>query len=44
MDERTLPVSETQVTLAMDYGQLCLDGGLGDPDTEFALLERAQAD
>jgi hypothetical protein len=44
MDERTLPVSETQVTVAMDYGQFCLDGGLGDPDVELALLERAQAD
>ncbi|WP_225928204.1 hypothetical protein [Rhodococcus opacus] len=44
MDERTRPVSDTQVTVAMDYGQFCLDGGLGDPDVELALLERAQAD
>ena len=27
----------------MDYGQFCLDGGLGDIDTEIELLEQAQA-
>ncbi|MCX5043530.1 hypothetical protein OG921_10155 [Aldersonia sp. NBC_00410] len=44
MDEGIQPVSEIPVTLAMDYGQFCLDGGLGDPDTELALLDRAMAD
>ncbi|MEV0948619.1 hypothetical protein [Rhodococcus sp. NPDC049939] len=43
MDERTKPVSETHVTLAMDYGQFCLDGGLGDPEDELELLHGAQS-
>ncbi|MGN5240220.1 hypothetical protein [Rhodococcus sp. SJ-3] len=43
MNAQTSPVSESTVVLAMDYGQFCLDGGLGDIDNEMELLERAQA-
>jgi hypothetical protein len=35
------PVSEVTLELSMDYGQFCIDGGLGDPDGEVDLLERA---
>ncbi|WP_454196003.1 hypothetical protein [Nocardia sp. Marseille-Q1738] len=37
------PVSEETVELFMDYGQFCIDGGLGDPEKELDLLDRALA-
>lgn len=43
MNSQTSPVAESTVVLAMDYGQFCLDGGLGDIDNEMELLEQAQA-
>ncbi|WP_063721680.1 hypothetical protein [Nocardia vinacea] len=36
-------VAEHTVELMMDYGQFCIDGGLGDPDNEIDLLDRAFA-
>ncbi|WP_433520805.1 hypothetical protein ACQPZ2_25830 [Nocardia pseudovaccinii] len=36
-------IAEHTVELMMDYGQFCIDGGLGDPDTEPDLLDRALA-
>ena len=36
-------ISEQSVVLAMDYGQFCLSGGLGEFEDELELLERAQA-
>jgi len=44
MNAQTSPVAESTVVLAMDYGQFCLDGGLGDIDNELELLEHAQAE
>ena len=44
MNAQTKPVAESTVVLAMDYGQFCLDGGLGDIDNEIELLEQAQAE
>jgi hypothetical protein len=44
MNAQTSPVAESTVVLAMDYGQFCLDGGLGDIDNEIELLEQAQAE
>lgn len=44
MNVQTSPVLESTVVLAMDYGQFCLDGGLGDIDNENELLERAHAE
>lgn len=32
------------MVLAMDDGQFCLDGGLGDIDNEIDLLEQGQAE
>lgn len=43
MNAQTSPLLESTVVLAMDYGQFCLDGGLGDIDAEIELLEQAQA-
>ncbi|WP_406280497.1 hypothetical protein OH799_14400 [Nocardia sp. NBC_00881] len=37
------PISEETVKLFMDYGQFCIDGGLGNPDEEIDLLDRALA-
>ncbi|WP_433678565.1 hypothetical protein [Nocardia sp. CA-119907] len=36
-------IAEHTVELMMDYGQFYLNGGFGDPDSELALLEQAQA-
>jgi hypothetical protein len=44
MNTQASPILETAVVLAMDYGQFCLDGGLGDIDNELELLEQAQAE
>ncbi|WP_232333498.1 hypothetical protein [Rhodococcus sp. p52] len=44
MNAQASPILETVVVLAMDYGQFCLDGGLGDIDNELELLEQAQAE
>lgn len=44
MNAETSPILESTVVLAMDYGQFCLDGGLGDIDNEIELLEQAQAE
>lgn len=44
MNAQTSPILESTVVLAMDYGQFCLDGGLGDIDNEIELLEQAQAE
>jgi len=44
MNAQASPILETAVVLAMDYGQFCLDGGLGDIDNELELLEQAQAE
>jgi hypothetical protein len=43
MNAQVSTVAESTVVLAMDYGQFCLDGGLGDIDNELELLEQAQA-
>ncbi|WP_067479483.1 hypothetical protein [Nocardia amamiensis] len=43
MSKAARPVSEETVELFMDYGQFCIDGGLGDPDSEPDLLDRALA-
>ncbi|WP_044476625.1 hypothetical protein [Rhodococcus aetherivorans] len=43
MNAQASPVAESTVVLAMDYGQFCLDGGLGDIDNEMTLLDQAQA-
>lgn len=43
MNEQASPVAESTVVLAMDYGQFCLDGGLGYIDNEMTLLDQAQA-
>ncbi|WP_327119865.1 hypothetical protein OHB12_14735 [Nocardia sp. NBC_01730] len=37
------PVREETVELFMDYGQFCIDGGLGDPDEDTDLLDHALA-
>ncbi|WP_132472006.1 hypothetical protein [Rhodococcus sp. SMB37] len=42
MNAQTSPILESTVVLAMDYGQFCLDGGLGDIDNEMELLDQAQ--
>ncbi len=44
VNAQTSPILESKVVLAMDYGQFCLDGGLGDIDNEMDLLEQAQAE
>ncbi len=44
MNAQASPILESAVLLAMDYGQFCLDGGLGDIDNELELLEQAQAE
>ncbi|MCD2114105.1 hypothetical protein LQ384_23605 [Rhodococcus rhodochrous] len=44
MNAQASPILESAVVLAMDYGQFCLDGGLGDIDNELELLEHAQAE
>ncbi|MEV4125289.1 hypothetical protein [Nocardia sp. NPDC049707] len=36
-------IAEHMVELMMDYGQFCIDGGLGDPDIELDLLDQAWA-
>ncbi|MFI7667133.1 hypothetical protein [Nocardia sp. NPDC049526] len=36
-------IAEHTVELMMDYGQFCIDGGLGDPDSELDLLDQAWA-
>lgn len=43
MSTAARPISEETVELFMDYGQFCVDGGLGDPDREPDLLDRALA-
>ncbi|WP_040780770.1 hypothetical protein [Nocardia pneumoniae] len=43
MSKAARPVSEETAELFMDYGQFCVDGGLGDPDSETDLLDRALA-
>ncbi|MEV6340404.1 hypothetical protein AB0M12_37485 [Nocardia vinacea] len=36
-------ITEHSVELMMDYGQFCIDGGLGDADNELDLLDQALA-
>lgn len=43
MNDTTGMLSEESVELFMDYGQFCIDGGLGDADEELELLEQALA-